>query len=345
MLSPEELRELKASLEEKRRRREQQRRLLRKRIIVYSAVGLAVALLTACITYWYNRPWGLAARIEEGYYGQGSNRVHILVMGADSRAADGGRTDTLMVVSVDPYTGDVGVLSIPRDTRVPIPGRRELERVNHAHAHGGPQLVKQVVESLLQIDIHYWVRLNFEAFQGIVDTVGGVEIDVPFRMQYADLAQNLFIDIEPGLQRMDGEKALQFVRYRGSLGDAAQVSADPDVYAGRVMRQLEFVQALAKAALRPSLIARAPQLVRQFLDAVDTDLTLDAALHLASISSKIDWARVETAVVPGTSAVINGSSYWIHHPGRTRQVVDRVVRGLPTSSQANVQAGSGGGRS
>src|SRR5690606_33450199 len=124
----------------------------------------------------------------------------------------GARTDTMILFSWDKQTGTIGALSIPRDTRVQIPGRRGYDRVNAAHAIGGPELAVRTVEQLTGVDVDYYVRLDFEGFQRIVDTLGGVVIDVERAMHYSDSAQGLYIDLKPGIQLLDGAQALQYVR-------------------------------------------------------------------------------------------------------------------------------------
>src|SRR5690606_29379418 len=116
--------------------------------------------------------------------------------------------------SVDRRTGSIAALAIPRDTRARIPGRAGFDRINVAHAIGGPTLAVQAVESLLGIAIDHYVRVDFAGFEALIDALGGVVIDVEKRMYYEDHAQGLVIDLQPGLQLLDGAKALQYVRYR-----------------------------------------------------------------------------------------------------------------------------------
>src|SRR5690606_31473115 len=97
-----------------------------------------------------------------------SRRINVLVIGTDSGIDNVARTDTIMLVSFDPQTGDAGVLSIPRDTRVVIPGRSGYHRVNVAHALGGPQLVMRTIEHLLDVDVHHYVAVNFMSFERFI---------------------------------------------------------------------------------------------------------------------------------------------------------------------------------
>lgn len=326
------------ALEAERRRRRAQKR---KRWAVWGLTLLVAAALLVGTGYYLTRRGtrGLQVHVA-GEILPISDHMLVLVMGLD--AAEPMHTDTIMLVSLNSVTGHVGVLSIPRDTRVQIPGRTGFHRINTAHAYGGPAKTVETVEALLGVEIDYWVRLDFEAFRKVVDTVGGVEIYIPTRMQYTDRAQNLYIDLEPGLQVLDGEKALQYVRFRADgLGDV--VLADPvkGVYKGRVERQLEFVRALAKRVLQPSMIVKAPTLIPQLMEAVATNLPLDRVLRLVGTMGQIDLARMETLVLPGSAQTIAGASYWVPNQAAMREALNRVLWGRENMTSVAVYNGNG----
>lgn len=325
---------------EKRRRERQERR--RRRLVMTSIVAL-LAVALAGLTAWFTYQKGLRGLgLSRGSHltsvgGDGADdaepvpertRLHVLVIGTDEGPDGGGRTDTMMLVSYDPATADVGVLSIPRDTRVEIPGRTGFHRVNAAHAFGGPALAVRTVSHLLDIDIDHYVVVNFNAFEQFIDALGGVTMLVERPMRYDDFAQGLHIDIRPGLQVLNGEQALHYVRFRGDrLGDIALVDPTREVYDGRVKRQLDFVQAVAKEALHWSTLPKLPQLLPRLFQTVRTDISYDRAFALLVSLREFDSTNLEVAVLPGTSGLVGGASYWLHDPVRTRIVVDRVIRG------------------
>lgn len=227
------------------------------------------------------------------------NKVNILVMGVDERSDDVGRSDTLFVVTVDTSTNQVALLSVPRDTRVRIPGYG-WDKINHAYAHGGHKLSQRAVEDLLGISMDYYAIINFAAFNKIVDAVGGVTVDVEKRMYYEDPYDNLVIDLKPGKQQMDGRTAIKYVRYRDEEGDI-----------GRIERQQKFVKAMLNEVASPFILPRIPGIIREVTDALQTDLTTAEMLNLAKLLNDAAKAGLKTEMVPGKPAYINDISYWL----------------------------------
>ena len=154
-------------------------------------------------------------------------------------------------------------------------------------------------------------------------------------------AQGLEIDLFPGTQVLDGAKALQYVRYRDGLGDVSLVDPFGEKYDGRVERQRRFVQALASKLLSPAGLVKLPQLVAQVFKIVDTNLPWEMVLSLAVSAGKFSPDRMQTAVLPGNSQVINDAWYWIVNDQKAGQVIDTVVLGKPEPLQLVVLNGNG----
>lgn len=322
-------------------RRKQKRMARRRRVLIgLGTGGLLLVLIVAGVFHLMQRGTAGLNVYVEGEILPVGDRLLVLVMGMD--ALEPNHTDTLMLVSLNSRTRHIGVLSIPRDTRVRIPGRTGFHRINVAHAIGGPERTVATVEQLLGVKIDHWVRLDFDGFRKVVDTVGGVEIHIDRPMVYTDKAQNLYIDLQPGTQILDGEKALQYVRYRADgLGDV--VLADPltGTYRGRVERQLNFVRALAAKVLQPAMLVRAPLIVPQLMEAVHTNMPLDKALRLAGSVNQVDIERMETVVLPGNAQTIGGASYWIPDEAGIREAVNRVLLGRHNMVNVVVLNGNG----
>jgi LCP family protein required for cell wall assembly len=134
----------------------------------------------------------------------------ILVLGGDYRKGEVGRTDTILLVFLDTKEKTVHILNIPRDTYVNIAGKGIKTKINHAFAYGGVDMAKETVENFLNIEIDHYVDTDFDGFVSLIDALGGVQVDVEKRMYYP--AEN--IDLQKGLQTLDGEQALAYVRYR-----------------------------------------------------------------------------------------------------------------------------------
>ena len=231
------------------------------------------------------------------------NRLNILVMGVDQRVDDVGRSDTLFLVSINPKTHQIYQLSIPRDTMVQIPGHG-WDKINHAFAYGGKDLTVKTVEKFLGIRIDHAVEIEFQGFNRIVDAIGGVEIDVEKRMYYEDPwdDQGLVIDLQPGLQHLNGETAITYVRYRDEEGDI-----------GRIARQQKFMRAVISQVSNPGIITRLPAIITEVSGAVETDLSTLELLSLGRFFKENRETGLQTkmGMVPGEGRYIDGISYWI----------------------------------
>ena len=199
-----------------------------------------------------------------------TDKATIMIMGVDERSDDIGRSDTLMVATIDPVKNETSLLSIPRDTRVAIP-RNGYDKINAAYAYGGEKLTQRTVEDFLGIRIDHYVIINIHAFQKIVDAIGGIDINVEKRMYYEDPWDDdggLIIDLRPGMQHMDGKTAVTYVRYRDEDGDI-----------GRVKRQQKFMRACVDAVTTPAILPRLPGIISSVIDSVKTDLSVRQMLE------------------------------------------------------------------
>jgi LCP family protein required for cell wall assembly len=235
---------------------------------------------------------------------EGTDRVNVLVMGIDQREYEQGpwRTDTMLVLTIDPVTMSGGMLSIPRDLWVPIPGFEDA-RINQAHfigevydyPGGGPALAVKTVQYNLGVHIHYHARVNFEAFEEMVDLIGGIDVYVEEEIvdpTYPD--EGVGYDplyIPAGWQHFDGEMALKYARTRHSAG------GDFD----RAKRQQQVLMAVfdqvTRLDLLPQLAPRAPELWETLQGSIVTDLTLDEIIALARLASEVKPDNIHYGVV------------------------------------------------
>lgn len=350
MLTPEELERKRQELERKRRLKRERRR--RQMIIYGIAIILSILLGIGTAYYTYNKkigvfrstkdtnpvePTGSAQAVEQ-------EPINVLLLGIDERPSDPGRTDTMILASINPAKKQVALISLPRDTRVRIPGRRGYDRLNAAHAYGGPELAMAAVSEFLGIPVDYYVRINFDGFEKLIDILGGVEIDVEQRMKYDDYAGNLHIDLYPGRQVLNGADALAYVRFRSDgLGDIALIDPAKGEYGGRIIRQQKFINALIQKAAQPATIGKLPSLIAQLQDCITTNLPVSKMLSLAFSLRDLDSESVVTAVIPGVGDSINGVAYWVPNEDATRVMVDRLIRGLePVTIQVLNGSGAAG---
>jgi len=253
--------------------------------------------------------------------------INILVFGVDD-TADVQRSDTIIVVHLNQQKNHIGVLSIPRDTRTVIPGRG-VDKVNHAYAYGGADLLKKTVSSFLNvpIDYHFEVRLN--AVKGFIDKIGGVEINVEKDLFYSDVAGGLYIDLKKGKQTLSGEQALQYVRFRhDNQGDI-----------GRINRQQVFLRAVAEKILTKQKLLEVPIIIKQLNASMTSDMPMVEMLGLSTqVAEAIRGGRVKTASVPGAITLNNGVSYWRPDITGMDRLVQNVLFGFDKKKVAKVES-------
>jgi len=244
------------------------------------------------------------------------NITNILLIGTDQRGDEAARADALLVLSLNRDTKETSLVSIPRDARVEIPGRG-LDKINHSMVYGGINLLRATVEKLLGVPIHHYVSTNFAGFQGIVDTLGGVTIDVEKKISVVTYGDGLPpVTLKPGRQKLNGLQALAYVRFRkDSEGDF-----------GRMRRQQQFLQAVAQEVLQPKSLLVLPGLLEQAAKYVRTDLSLAQALSLATYATSLDLSALEVVTLQGSGRMINGVSYIILDEDFLQQTVDTCLR-------------------
>lgn len=283
---------------------------------LYVLLTLLLLTVTAAGTfYWFadSQPW-TPKRAKNTQAGQARSglqegKVNILLLGVDKRVEDVNRSDTIMVVTVDVKTKETSLLSVPRDTWVKIPGRK-WDKINHAHMYGGQKLVQQTVEELLGIPIDYYVSVDFSGFTRLVNAFGGVDLEVDERMYYTDPYDDLVIDLQPGMQHLNGDAAIQYVRYRNGDGDI-----------GRIARQQKFLKAMLDEVTSPSILIKLPGIVKEARSMVETDLSLNDMAGLAKLLKEAKEQGVKTDILPGIPMDLHEISYWIPDIMATRDYV------------------------
>jgi LCP family protein required for cell wall assembly len=234
-----------------------------------------------------------------------SNVVNLLIMGSDERPNESiGRSDVFMVASLDPNKGTVTLISFPRDLYVYIPGWR-VDRINTAVVRGGPDLAAQTVLYNFGIPIHYWVQMNFSGFMTVVNTLGGIDVQVTGYLY--DECGRRYWRYSPGTYHMDGFTALCYVRMR-------KASSDFD----RLRREQEVAQALVAKAFTLNGLQRVPELYDQFKTYVRTDVGLDVILPLIPLGTKLaaDPSNMHHYVVDASMA----TSWTVPYSGASVQL-------------------------
>jgi LCP family protein required for cell wall assembly len=242
----------------------------------------------------------------------GANRVTILIMGlgacGDCQPGDPTQTDTMMLLTMDPVSRTAGILSIPRDLWVNVPGF-DYGKINTAYylgvlynlPGGGPGLAIQTVEQLLGVDINYYAQVDFSAFENFINEIGGITVDVPYEQTVDPIGPHNTVDLQQGIQHLDGPTALAYARNRDTFG------SDFD----RADRQQQVVLAIRDQVLSlgtlPKLIASAPTIYNNLRNGIHTNLNLKQTISLAWTASQIPQENIKRGIIGPNEVTISVS--------------------------------------
>ena len=269
---------------------------------------------------------------------------NILVAGLDVDTGQQ-RSDSIMVGHVSMKNDYANFVFIPRDTRVPIAGRRGgKEKINYAYGAGGLPMMRNTIEQLFDINVNYYLLFNVEGFINVIDAVGGLEVDVEKNMRYTDRSQNLFINLKKGKQHLSGDQVMQYSRFRhDSRGDF-----------GRIERQQKILHLLSKKMLSRTLLKKGPDILNALekqqttqgnhtSPLVYTDLTSDDLIMLASFYNQNVSRNINTYTVPGNVRMINEISYVIPDYSEMPYLVGGALKGgyHPDNKQIKIQVLNG----
>lgn len=280
----------------------------------------------------------------------GAQRVTVLVMGLDYRdwEEDQGapRTDTMILLTIDPLTNTAGILNIPRDLWVNIPGFN-YDRINTAYPlgviydypGGGPGLAIDTVEQFLGVPINYYAQIDFFAFEDFIDEIGGIEVDVPAEIKVDPIGKGNTVILQPGKQTLDGPTALAYARARNT----------ENVDFDRADRQQQVILAIknkvVQADMWPTLLAKAPALYEELRSGINTNMTLDEALGLGFLVLGLSDENIRKGVISPPSQVIpmtfNGKDVLKPISSEIRILRDQIFAAdialSPNAAQADAQ--------
>jgi LCP family protein required for cell wall assembly len=252
--------------------------------------------------------------------------MNLLVIGSDSRSkngSSGGRSDTLMIVHIDPDQNYLSVLSLPRDLRVDIPGHGK-GKLNTAFAFGGAALAIKTIEQTTGVDINHYLEIGFNAFTDVVDSLGGVYVDVDKRYYNADYNYEP-IDINPGYQLLNGADALDYVRFRH----------DRNADFGRMERQQRFMTALREQAMGWDLPFKVPGLISSLFGNITTDLDANEIIRLTKWGVGLSGDGIRGITLRGSTPTINGVSYVVATEEQLATAVSRLLYVSTPDSSTN----------
>jgi LCP family protein required for cell wall assembly len=253
--------------------------------------------------------------------------INVLLLGTDERPDEGGplRTDTMILLTIDPTSQTIGMLSLPRDLWVPIPGQGTTTKINmaymlgqeNAYPGGGPQLAKDTVSSFVGRPVDYFVRVNFDGFREIIDLIGGIDVNVPYTIHDEEYpTENYGVEtfhLEAGPQHLDGETALKYARTRHGDSDYS-----------RSRRQQDIIRAVAdkvlNAGMIPQLLANAPQLLMTAQNTIQTDIPVPTGIEMAKMVNGSSLREVRQLVLDSHygEETYSSEGMWILMPDRAK---------------------------
>ena len=263
-------------------------------------------------------------------------RINILLMGCDEIKYSK-HSDVIMLLSYEPKTKFLDVLSVPRDTKVMTGGgdtRYHWHKINEIYAEGfhpnknpheGSIALKDIISKILNIDIPFYFQLDYNSFRDVINVIGGVEIDIEKNMDYDDNWGNLHIHFKPGRQKLSGQKALEYIRFRDKvLGDV-----------GRIARQHRFMNALSNQIKSPVTVLRIPGIVKAIRDNSWTNMSLQDMLAFIFELRDMTQRDLRVQNLPGTAEFTRtGKSFWILEKEKT----DDIVQVINNSYRENMKS-------
>ncbi len=312
----------------KRKRKTRKRRLIKGVLLSLLSIFVVIAGALAIYVNVLQNRLGSNGNLAQSIAGLLTERkapsdpFYVLLLGTDGRPGESKyRSDTIILARINPADKQITLVSIPRDIPVEIPGHGR-QKINAAHAFGGPSQAIKSVSEFCGVPITHYIEVSFEGFQSLVDALGGVEVNVPVKINDKDAGTAI---IEPGLQVLNGDQALTFCRSRKFKdGDFS-----------RMRHQRLFIEALAKKVLNDSNLVDMAKTLDSLSKMVITDMSVSEILDLMQQFSGFDPANIYTGVVPSDPRMIGGVAYVVPNLVEWTEMMRRVDAGLsPSESEA-----------
>ncbi len=250
---------------------------------------------------------------------------------------NGTLTDFIMLGQYNPNNREIALLSIPRDTNV---GLNSVDgKINSTKYSKGMDKLRQNVKDITGIDVDYYISFKTSILRKLVDTIGGVTVDVPINMNYDDPYQNLHIHLNKGTQVLDGSKAEQFCRFRKNNDGTGYPGGDVE----RTKAQQKFVMAFIEEVLKSENISKVPDLISIVLDGTETDITLDVSKQYIDDVLALRTDRITTNTIPGKgkmgrSQLGYNTSYYYVDEDAAKVMIDEMFHGIKNDESGDVQA-------
>lgn len=252
--------------------------------------------------------------------------INVLVLGV-SEDIETKLTDTIILCNYDPQTQSATMLSIPRDTFI---GKNQntakgSDKINALYSKDVQKTV-DAVEKITDVDIDYYIVIKTSSLVKIVNIIGGVNFEVPIDMDYDDPTQDLHIHLSQGMQKIDGEKAEQLLRFRHNNDGSSYPSSYGDNDYGRMRTQREFIQETIKQTLTLKNILYSRKIINTIFDNIETNLTFDDCIPYIPIASEFDVNSIVNHQLPGESQKCNNLWFFLHDKKETKRIVSELFK-------------------
>ncbi|MFL0247444.1 LCP family protein [Candidatus Clostridium stratigraminis] len=296
--------------------------------IIFASLFVCISLAGAGYLYFYldglnhtklekNKVQPIAANKDE--------QVNILAMGTDVGTIGANsnnnpkRTDTILLINLNPSLKVANVISIPRDTLIQM--NNSNKKINEANAIGGPGYLIDAVEKLLDIRVNYYSKLDYEGFRKVIDSIGPIEMTINNNMNYDDKTQNLHIHFNKGdTVELNGEKAEEFFRWRENNDGTGLANGD----LGRIENQHLFINKVIDKFKNPSIITKLPSILGTISNYVETNMKADEIIKYGLMLSKMDKANIKIYTIKGDPKYINGISYVIYDKSKNIELLNKL---------------------
>lgn len=273
-----------------------------------------VFVVTAVICLWmiFNFVIALFTGQKFSFLGNGGESVrNIVVAGVDE---GGYRTDLILLCQINKYDGEINILQIPRDTK--ITNKRNDKKINSAY-YSGFDCMSNEIAQVTGIKPDDYIMIGFDGFIDVIDALGGVRVDVPVRMNYTDPVQDLVIDLQPGMQRLNGEEAQMFMRFRQNNDGTGYRNGDTD----RIEAQKLLYSAVLKKVKSPLGLLHAPAVFGAVVK--NAESSMNAAEIFGFLKDALAYSgNINFHTLPGAGKYIGGGSYFVHNKNETNALID-----------------------
>lgn len=254
------------------------------------------------------------------------DKLEVLILGEST-----GMSDTIIVASYDPKTQEAALMSIPRDTFTgdSKSSAKYYHKINSLYNFGEtPEKTVEAVNKITGLDIEYYIIVDTEALIKLVDTIDGLEYDVPIDMDYDDATQNLHIHLSAGYQTLSGEQVEQLVRFRHNNDGTSYPPDYGNEDHGRSKTQRNVIIAIAKQSLQFKNITEISKIIDIFKEYVDTNMDLNSIKDYLPYAMDMNMENVQVGKLPGSDDIVNGIWFFFHDEEETKKLVDEMFRGI-----------------